>query len=641
MIKIHKCYSIIIAVIFMLQMFGGCNISESSKAKKSSSTSEKWTVFLYVCGTDLESNQGAASDNLSELKKIDGNNNVNFIIQTGGTSSWKSNSISSDKIQRYALIDKKLVLVDEEELSSMGDAKTLGDFLNWGVKNYPADKYMTVLWNHGGGSLSGVEFDELYNNDSLSLKELAQGLSIADVKFELIGFDACLMATLENAAAIAPYGKYMIASEEYEPGGGWNYEALGEYLCENPKCDGSELGEKICDSYLEKCAATGDESMATLSVVDLSKIDNLKVSFDNMAKEMTGITEDINEFNVFSKEAVKAENYGGNTDSEGYTNMVDLGDLAKRTESVLDDTSASLLSSLKEAVIYEVKGESRKNANGISIFYPLRADNNEYDKYSEVATSKSYLVFLETLSLNWTAPDWVQEGKPENAVSMEQYNIKNNTYISEDGYYCLKVTDGLDAIQSVKFNLYYMDYDYNEYMYMGIDNDINCDYKNGDFYDNFRGVWPTINGYYCETNLIEEGDNYNLYSIPILLNDEEMNLRAAYIFDDDENGHFEIYGGWKGIDSDSGMSAKDIIKIKDGDEITLLFDSYNVSNDEDITYKTDSFIVNGALTMEENDLVDGDYMYSYEITDIFGNVTYSEPVIMECKNGDINLYETE
>lgn len=89
------------------------------------------------------------------------------------------------------------------------------------------------------------------------------------------------------------------------------------------------------------------------------------------------------------------------------------------------------------------------------------------------------------------------------------------------------------------------------------------------------------------------------------------------------------------------MSAKDIIKIKDGDQITLLFDSYNIDNDDDITYKTDSFIVNGPLVMEETDLFYGDYMYSYEITDVFGNVTNSEPVIMECKNGDINLYKTE
>lgn len=280
-------------------------------------------------GTELESEWGAASNNLAELMEVSNSKNINFVIETGGTANWQSNSISNDKIQRYILKSSELSLVEEKELSSMGDLSTLGDFLKWGVKSYPADKYMTVFWKHGDGSLTGVEFDELYNNDSLSLNELAQGLEMAETKFEIIGFDACLMATLENAAAIAPYVKYMVASEEYEPGGGFDYKSWGEYLSENSACDGSELGKNICDSYMEKCTSTGDDDMATLSVVDLSKIEKLKVSFNNTAKEMTGITQDINQFNAFSRAAVKAENYGGNTDSEGYTNMIDLGDLVK------------------------------------------------------------------------------------------------------------------------------------------------------------------------------------------------------------------------------------------------------------------------------------------------------------------------
>ena len=493
-IKANRLYSTCFIIIFIFQMFTGCSSEEDYSKKRSGSTSGTWTVLIYMCGTDLESEGGAASNNLAELMEVSNSKNINFVIETGGTANWQSNSISNDKIQRYILKGSELSLVEEKDLSSMGDPSTLGDFLKWGVKSYPADKYMTVFWNHGGGSLSGVEFDELHNNDSLSLKELAQGLEIAGTKFEVIGFDACLMATLENAVTIAPYGKYMVASEEYEPGGGWDYKSWGEYLSENPACDGSELGKNICDSYIEKCAGTGDDDMATLSVVDLSKIEKLKGSFDNMAKEMTGITQDINQFNAFSRAAVKAENYGGNTDGEGYTNIVDLGDLVKETESVLDETSATILSSLKEAVLYEVKGESRKNSNGLSVFYPLNADNNEYDKYAEIATSKNYLAFLNSISPNWTPTADIEEEKIENPIKPNDYLINFNTNISADGNYSLKVDSGLEVIQSVKFNLFYMDSDYNEYMFMGVDNDINGDYEKGEFHDNFRGVWTTING---------------------------------------------------------------------------------------------------------------------------------------------------
>lgn len=271
----------------------------------------------------------------------------------------------------------------------------------------------------------------------------------------------------------------------------------------------------------------------------------------------------------------------------------------------------------------------------------MNPDNNEYDKYAEIATSKNYLAFLNSISPNWTPIADIEQEKIENAVKPNDYLINFNTNISADGNYSLKVDSGIDVIQSVKFNLFYMDSDYNEYMFMGVDNDINSDYEKGEFNDNFRGVWATINGYYCELILVDEEENYNVYSIPILLNDKEMNLRVAYIFDDDESGHFEIYGAWECIDSESGMSAKDIVKIKDRDKITLLFDSYNVDNDESNIYETDTFTINGPLIIEESQLFDGDYMYSYEITDIFGNVKDSDPIIMTCENGGIFVSEAE
>ena len=59
----------------------------------------------------------------------------------------------------------------------MGDSQTLSDFLTWGVKNYPADHMALILWDHGGGSISGVCFDERNNNDSLYLRELDKALA--------------------------------------------------------------------------------------------------------------------------------------------------------------------------------------------------------------------------------------------------------------------------------------------------------------------------------------------------------------------------------------------------------------------------------------------------------------------------------
>ncbi|MDO4544064.1 MAG: clostripain-related cysteine peptidase [Clostridia bacterium] len=578
---------------------------------------------------------------MEELAASTASDEVRFVIQSGGTYEWWNDIIGGNAIQRWVLSSGEFLLADEQPLSNMGDAKTLGNFLSWGVSSFPSDNYMVIFWNHGGGSVSGVAFDELYDNDSLDLNELSEGLSMAGAEFELIGFDACLMASLETAAAIAPYGNYMVASEEYEPGEGWAYTAFADYLANNPTADGEDLGKVICDSYYQKCAQTDNDAMATLSVVNLSKVDALINSFSAMAEEMSGVSGDIDTYRSLISGINRAENYGGNTDEEGYTNMVDLGDLVMNTQDVLSDTADEVLDALFDAVVYNVYGSSRKNANGLSVFFPINSDSSELEGFARIAPSAEYVRFVEAIS-DWTAPaETVAGTEAVDSVSSGDYEVDFYTYIDEDAFYTLVIDSGLETVESVQFALYYMDYEYNEYMLMGYDNDIEAYWDDGIFLDNFRGVWPAIEGCYCAPTLIAEEDDYNLYSIPILLNGEQTNLRAVYIWDSDEEGHFEVLGAWDGLDSETGMSSRELIKLKDGDEITLLFYATDMDSGEQVLYETDSFTVSGEVVMEEIELFDGEYLYTFQIVDVFGGEYVSEAVILECDNGEIYIYETE
>lgn len=608
---------------------------------------DTWTIFLYLCGTDLETEAGLATDNIYELLDVDLNDNINFLIQTGGTEEWwlDEYDVDPDYLQRWKLEDYDLYLVDERPLASMGDGKTLGDFLRWGVKNYPADKYMLVFWNHGGGSAAGVQFDELYEWDSLSLRELREGIAAAGVTFELIGFDDCLMATLETAAALAPYARYMVASEEWEPGGGWDYYEWLQYIADHPEKSGLEVGKVICDSYYEKCEDTGDEDMVTLSVIDLSAIPGLVRCFDAMAAEMVGITGDLSALRKFMQGVIRAENYGGNNDDEGYANMVDLGDLVRKNRQVLPETADAVLDALRAAVKYNVKGESRAQAHGLSVYFPLKVDRKELNVYAyEAAISPNYLRFLEATT-GWKIPEdlvlEIETPEVESVVQQDDFDVVLETYIDEDGYFVLEITNGLEIVHSVHFVLYYMDYDYDEYMLLGYDNDIIADWENGIFMDNFRGVWPTLNGYYCAPTLLAEEDDYNLYSIPILLNGEMTNLRATYVWESEEEGYFKIYGAWDGINPETGMSSRNIVKLKDGDEVTPIFSAVNWDTGEENLYELGSFIVEGPVIMEESLLFDGDYLYQYKVTDIFGREFFSSEAIMECVDGEIYVYEAE
>jgi len=625
------------------------DVTEATGETESSTPKAQWTVLLYMCGTDLESEGGAATDNLLELQDVQYDDSVNFIIQTGGTNTWQNDLIDPGYLQRFKSDADGLTLLDQRKLASMGDPSTLSDFLKWGIKSYPADKYMVLFWNHGGGSIAGVEFDEVFDSDSLTLPELGEAFKEVGQQFEIIGFDTCLMSTLENASTISEYGNYMVASEEYEPGGGWAYTDWTQYLMDHPGANGKMVGKQICDTYYSKCEYSNDDDMATLAVVDLKKVPALVAAFDAMATEMTGITDEITTLQDYVRGAIRAENFGGNTDEEGYTNMVDLGDLTINTEDVVSKTAEDVLTALFDAVVYDVHGSTRAQANGLSVFFPLAVTKEECDSYAEIATSGNYLRFIEVVVSDWSVSDAGTDINPAivvpdqsgDSVTADEYTVDFNTYISDDGYYYLEFLNGFDSIQSVMFNFYYMDYDYGEYMLMGTDNDLVSDWDNGVFYDNFRGVWPALNGYYVDFNLIEEGVDYNLYSIPITLNGVDTNLRAAYVWDTDDTGHFEVYGCWTGLDSESGMSSREIVQLKDGDEVTILMNGQNWDTGETIQYEVGTFIVDGPVVLEEMDLFDGDYLFEYMVTDVFGNTYYSDSIIMEYKDGQITEYTTQ
>lgn len=137
---------------------------------------DTWTVFVYLCGSDLESRiffgGGMATDDIEEMCKASASDNVRFVIETGGCSYWHDDNIDSDVLGRYVVENGKLKSAGEVKQASMGKTSTLTKFLKWGIKNYPAEKMGVIFWDHGGGSLSGVCFDELEDEDSLGLREI-------------------------------------------------------------------------------------------------------------------------------------------------------------------------------------------------------------------------------------------------------------------------------------------------------------------------------------------------------------------------------------------------------------------------------------------------------------------------------------
>lgn len=401
-------------------------LSRPGAAYAAGNGSDEWTIMLYLCGTDLESNHGFASINLNEICNADIPDDVNFLVETGGTNEWYWDGIDASVLSRFRVADRDLQLQETQPSASMGKVSTLVDFVKWGVSNYPSEHYALIFWDHGGGSVDGVCYDQRYDNDNLDMPELAQAMSQMPVTLDLIGFDACLMASLECAKTLQHAGRYMVASEETEPGYGWDYYTILNTLAEDTSMDGDELGRIICDAFYEKCDYYGLSDTATLSLIDLSEINNVNDWFDLYACGMAMTTQDLASFGNVAGGVERAESFGGNTPEEGYCNLVDLVDMAENTNSsVSGEVDASyLIEAIQDAVLYEVHGAGRMNANGLAIYYPLEANSGVLEYYNSFSDNVPYLQYIAALTGTYASYDWGQE--------YDQYEDEDYNWYEED-----------------------------------------------------------------------------------------------------------------------------------------------------------------------------------------------------------------
>jgi hypothetical protein len=163
----------------------------------------------------------------------------------------------------------------------MSDPAVLANFVNWATTNYPADHYLLVLWDHGGGwkekdiTNKGIMWDYTPSYSYMSMEDLADGLDSFNEHIDIIGFDACLMQMIEVAYQIESWvtdaPDYMVGSEESEWFYGWNYDDILNHLTLSPTMSAATLGETIVDDYCYNSGVT----TATLSVINLSNFHSI------------------------------------------------------------------------------------------------------------------------------------------------------------------------------------------------------------------------------------------------------------------------------------------------------------------------------------------------------------------------------
>ncbi|MBN1632054.1 MAG: peptidase C11, partial [Thermoleophilia bacterium] len=668
-------------------------VAQEARAKRTvlrGNGNDTVTIMVYMCATDLESQSGMATADLNEILYAEDSGKVNVVIETGGCTGWRNSVISSKTNQRYYVTAQGLQLLEGNlGMRSMVNPATLADFIQYSKAKYPADRYMLVMWDHGGGSLTGYGYDQHFKNDSMTLDELATALKNGGCTFDVIGFDACLMATLETAMVLEPYADYMVASEETEPGIGWYYTGWLTSLTQNTSLPTTDLGKKLIDDYVATCKSKTPQSQATLSLIDLAELKGtVPNAFASFASSTDGLI-DTDSYQTVSSARGDAKEFAASSQ----INQIDLIHFA---ENLGTPEARAFANVLRGCIKYNRTSSNISNANGVSIYFPssrlsqLDSMLSTYERigiaseYSECIRSYASLAaggqvtssgsgnmldsllggllgggapssgagsgssgagavgalleaflggrdFSKFTGSTDGSPGWLDVDQMQSAVAYLEDNRFDASALAiteKNGQRVIALSDEQwKLVQHMELNVFLDDGE--GFIDLGLDNvyEYNDD---GDLVMEYDGTWLALNGQIVSYYMVSDDHDGDAYSIkgrvPALLNDQLVDIIVVFT---NENPDGVVLGAQVRYDeaTETGTVARGLLDIVAGDKIDYLCDYYTYEGEyNDTYYLGDQYTATGEWTVENLPVGDNDYRMTYRFTDIYGNQYWTESI---------------
>ncbi len=622
------------------------------------------TLMVYMCGTDLESRSGMGTADLQEMLRAEFGENVNLLVYTGGCRAWKNTAVSSATNQVWQVKGGQLQCL-QSDLGSipMTKPEALAGYISWCAQKYPASRYGLILWDHGGGSVSGYGYDEKFaSSGSMSLGGLDSALKAAGVRFDFIGFDACLMATVETALCMAPYADYLIASEETEPGVGWYYTDWLTAFGQDASMPTIQFGRNIVGSFVETCGEKCRGQLTTLSVTDLAELEHtlpkpLSAFFESCARQ------------IRQQQYQAVSTARGGAREFAQSSQIDQIDLAHMAKNLDTREGQALASALLGAVKYNRTSSNMTNAFGLSVYFPYRktsAVGQAVSTFEGIGMDEAYTKCIRQfadVAISGQAASG-STGSPlssllgmagGNAGGMgdlsallgellggrsldmedpEEYfaahRLREEDLVWETGTGGVPVLrleeDQWALVESIDLNLFYDDGE--GFIDLGLDSVFEFD-DNGGLLGKNDGTWLAINGQpvaYYHTVTVDDGDSYSITGrVPVLHNGTRAEL--ILVFDSDRPKGY--VAGLQPVyrEGETDTIAKSLGELAPGDTLEFLCDYYSYEGDYE-----DSYLLGEPLVVTEEGLtisdvpLEGRTQAAYRLTDLY-NQHYWTPVI--------------
>ncbi|MEW5951807.1 MAG: clostripain-related cysteine peptidase [Elusimicrobiota bacterium] len=323
----------------------------------------------------MNKNSTAAAAGISSFTGV-----KRFLIQKDADT----NSIGSKEIETLSKSD-------------MGDPQELVNFALWAKKNFPAKKYMLMVWNHGDGwkrknimpdLIKGISSDDETGND-ISTPELGQALSKIG-KLDIYASDACLMQMMEVVYELKDSVPIIVGSEETEPGDGWAYDYFLKKIHSLSSLSTQEVAKAAVEAYGEYYTEKGKG--VTQSALKTAKIDELRYKLDLWA--------DAAMKNISKEKLKESLKKSLGFEASGSRDLIDFIKIASQ-----DSQNQSLISQAKDIEYFinnsiliknTYAGDSYKRAGGLAVYLPEYSYDNKYDglKFSQIGIWDDFLKWL-------------------------------------------------------------------------------------------------------------------------------------------------------------------------------------------------------------------------------------------------------
>ena len=636
------------------------NIVNSARAKYTNIVGggrDKVTIMVYMCGTDLESKSGMATNDLQEMLNAKISDQINLIIYTGGCRQWRNNVMSSSVNQVYQIDSNGLKrIVDDAGSPSMVSSSTLADYIGFCAKNFPADRYELIFWDHGGGSITGYGYDEKNPNaGSMTLKDINDALKTANIKFDFIGFDTCLMATLENAQMLTAYADYFIGSEETEPGVGWYYTNWLTEFSKNTSAPTLEIGKRIIDDFVSVCNQQCPGQKTTLSMVDLAE---LEATVPSALRSFASSTAEMLQNNQYTQ----LSNARSASREFAPSNKLDQVDLINLAENLGTKESIALANALRSAIKYNKTSSNMTNAYGLSIYFPYKKMSyvsQAVSMYNAIGMDSEYSRVIQqfasmeisgqAVSGGAASPlsallggsssggssssgdimsilsgllggnmygvsgmdssnssflsSFLDSGRAAPFLEENMFDTSQLVWLQNGSSYTMSMTeDNWSLVHDLELNVFYDDG--NGYIDLGLDNVFDFT-DDGQLIGEFDGTWLAIDSQpvaYYHTDTLYDGDQYTITGrVPVLLNGDRADL--IIVFDNDHPYGYIAGARSDYRDGETETVAKGMTELNEGDTIDFLCDYYSYNGEyldsyklgDQMTYRTEMEISNVYL----------------------------------------------